>query len=101
LDFSEICTTFTVPFDLISFARRSQIIADVKENCQLVVHRAPAFFCIDGRNIVLASELVMSEEALVPGVVKTLEWTALPAGGFPFPLDVPGVCSLVLDIIKL
>ena len=43
----------------------------------------------------------MSEEALVPGVVKTLEWTALPAGGFPFPLDVPGVCSLVLDIIKL
>jgi hypothetical protein len=43
----------------------------------------------------------MSEEAFVPGVVKTLERTALPASSFPFPPDVPGVCSLVLDFIKL
>jgi hypothetical protein len=100
LKFFEACATFTVLLNFISFARRSQVVGYIQEDCQLVVDATPALFSINSGNVVLAGKFMMCEEAFVPRIVKTLEWATLPVGSFPLYLYTPGVSSLGLGNLK-
>jgi hypothetical protein len=72
-DSFEIRAGLAISLDFIGFAGRAQVARGLEENFQIVFHTSPTLFRVDSWYVVLSSEVMVVQEAVVPGLLKALE----------------------------